>query len=162
MAFFFILIAFLWFIRETKAILFWLYLWQLKEYRFGRFFDHFRTYQGKKLFFNFFFIFKIILFLYVLSLAFYPKLLAWQLYALWIVILAVIYFFEDAKTVLDFFQKNLKKPVLTQKGKILILVSLIVEFLFLFILFQKFQKIKLFYWFSFSLLSFDILTPFLV
>jgi len=159
MSFFFIFLSFLWFIRETKAILFWLYLWQLKEYRFDRFFDYFRTYQGKKLFFNFFFIFKIILFLWALFLAFYPKLLALQLYVFWIVILAVIYFFEGAKTVLDFFQKKLKKPVLTQKGKTLILVSLIIEFLFLFILFQK---IELFYWFSFSLLSFDILTPFVV
>ncbi|MDI6603155.1 MAG: Mur ligase family protein, partial [Patescibacteria group bacterium] len=159
MSFFFIPLSFLWFIRETKAILFWLYLWQLKEYRFSRLFDHFQTYQGKKLFFNFFFIFKIILFLWALSLAFYPKLLAWQLYAFWMVALAVIYFFEGAKTLVDFFQKKLKKPVLTPKGKVLILVSLIVEFLFLFILFQK---IKLFYWFSFSLLSFDILTPFTV
>jgi len=48
----FFILSLLWFIRETKAILFWLYLWQLKEYRFSRFFDHFRTYQGKKLFFK--------------------------------------------------------------------------------------------------------------
>ena len=155
----FLVLSFFWLIRQIKAILFWLYLWQLKEYRFGRFFAHFRTYIGKKLFFNPLFIFKIILFFYALSLPFYSRLLAWQLYAAWIVILGVIYFFESAKTVLDFFQKNLKRPVLTQKSLSLISVSLIVAFLFLFILFQK---LKLFYWFSLSLLSLDILTPLVV
>lgn len=164
--FFFIFLSFLWFIRETKAILFWLYLWQLKEYRFLRLFDHFRTHQGKKIFLNFLFIFKIILFFYALFLAFesyfwlfYPKLLPVELYVYWVIILAIFYFLESIKACLDFFQKKLKKPVLTLKAKILILTSLIVEFLFLFILFQKIKSI---YWFSFFLLSFDILTPLIV
>ena len=50
--FMFELIPFLWFIRTTKTILFWLYLWQLKEYHIGRFLDHFRTEKGKKLLFT--------------------------------------------------------------------------------------------------------------
>jgi len=32
--------------------LFWLFLWQLKEYRFERFVDHFRTAKGRRLLFN--------------------------------------------------------------------------------------------------------------
>jgi len=46
----FFLLSILWFIRETKAILFWLYFWQLKEYHIGRFLDHFRTEKGRRLF----------------------------------------------------------------------------------------------------------------
>ncbi len=71
--FLFVLISLSWFFRQTKAILFWLYLWQLKEYHIGRFIDHFRTEKGKKLFFNSLFILKIILFFYALFLYFYQK-----------------------------------------------------------------------------------------
>jgi len=157
--YFFIFISFFWFIRQTKTILFWLYLWQLKEYYIGRFLDHFRTEKGKKLFFNFFFISKVILLLYALFLSFYPKLLTWQLYAIWIIILAFLYLFESGKFFSDFLQKKLKKPILTQKTLTLILANLIFVILFFSVLFQK---IKILYWFSFGLLSFDLLTPFIV
>lgn len=60
---FYILTPF-WFIRETKAILFWLYLWQLKEYHIGRFIDHFRTEKGKQLLLNKLLILKFILLLF--------------------------------------------------------------------------------------------------
>lgn len=155
----FLILATLWFIRETKVILFWLYLWQLKEYHIGRFLDHFRTSKGKKLFLNWLFIFKIALFLYALSLSFYLKLLPWYFYAGWIFILIVFYLFESAKFFLDIIRKKIKKPILTQKTLTLILANLILTILFAFCLFKK---INLFYWFSFGLLSFDILSPFLV
>ena len=41
-----------WFIVMVKKILFWLYLWQLKDYHIGRFLDHFQTEKGKKTLFN--------------------------------------------------------------------------------------------------------------
>ncbi len=46
------LLLFLWLIRTLKNALFWLYVWQLKEYHIPRFIDHFRTHKGKKIFFN--------------------------------------------------------------------------------------------------------------
>src|SRR3989344_5692599 len=46
------LFIFAWCIRTIKSILFWLYLWQLKEYHIPRFIDHFRTHKGKQIFFN--------------------------------------------------------------------------------------------------------------
>jgi len=153
-------IFFLWFIRTTKSVLFWLYLWQLKKYDLGCFLAHFETEKGKKLFFNWFFISKILLFFYaLLFLLFNFKLLSWYFYLGWIFILIVFYFLESAKFFLDFIQKNLKKPVLTKKTLFLISIFLIFEVVFLFILLQK---TKLFYWLSLSLLSFDILTPFFV
>ena len=42
----------LWFVWMLKYALFWLYLWQLKEYHVGRFVDHFSTYKGKKVLFS--------------------------------------------------------------------------------------------------------------
>ncbi|MBI2113335.1 MAG: UDP-N-acetylmuramoyl-tripeptide--D-alanyl-D-alanine ligase [Candidatus Wildermuthbacteria bacterium] len=41
-----------WLLHTAKSISFWLYLWQLKNYHIGRFIDHFRTEQGKRLFLN--------------------------------------------------------------------------------------------------------------
>lgn len=155
----FYLIFSLWFIRTIKAILFWLYLWQLKEYHIGRFLDHFRTFKGKKLFLNWLSIFKVILLLYATFLYLSQKIFSWQLYAVWIFILIFFYFFESAKFLLDIFFKKIKRPVLTQKTLTLISANLIFTTLFAFCLFKK---INLFYWFSFWLLSFDILTPFIV
>ena len=157
----FYILSFLWFIRETKALLFWLYLWQLKEYHLGRFLDHFRTDKGKKLFLNPLLSLKIILLFYAFFLSLPNKLLPWQLYAGWIIILMALYFFEFLIFFQNLFQKTFKKPILTPKTLILILVTLIIEFSFLFILFQKFYFVlfKNFYWFAFSLLTFDILTP---
>ncbi len=153
------LLSTLWFLRQIKSILLWLYLWQLKEYHIGRFLDHFRTYKGKKLFLNKIFILKIGLLFYAIILFFYPKLLPWFLYASWIFILIIIYFSETVKFFLDIVKKRVKKPVVTKKIFILILANLI--FVFLLIIFLP-QKIDLFYWVSFAFLCLDILSPLLV
>ena len=51
MPFLIILISFLWLAGTVKSILFWLYLWQLKDYHIGRFIDHFQTAKGKRIIF---------------------------------------------------------------------------------------------------------------
>ena len=43
------LIAILWLIVFTKKLLFWVWLWQLKEYHVGRFKAHFQTEKGKRI-----------------------------------------------------------------------------------------------------------------
>ena len=152
-------LSFFWFIRETKAILFWLYLWQLKEYQILRFLAHFRTDRGKKLFFNWLFISKIALLLYALLLSFYPKLLPWYFYAAWIFILIFFYIFESIKFFIDIILRKIKKPILTQKTLTLISANLILTILFAFFLFRE---IRFIYWFFFGLLSFDIFSPLLI
>ncbi len=42
-------ITILWFLIFTKVFLFWLWLWQLKEYHWGRFCAHFETQKWKKI-----------------------------------------------------------------------------------------------------------------
>jgi len=155
------LLSTLWFIRETKANFFWFYLWQLKEYHLGRFLDHFRTEKGQKLLSGPLVVSKIVILCYAYFLSLPKKLLPWQLYAVWVVILMVLYLLESFKFFQDFFQKTLKKPILTPKTLSLILLILIFEILFLFILFKKFYFILFqnFYWFTFYLLLFDISTP---
>jgi len=145
MSYFLFFLILFWFIREVKAILFWLYLWQLKEYHLGRFIDHFRTRKGQDIFLNWLFFLKLIL----TSLLF--------LYNSSYILLSVIfllYFFEFLHTVQDLVQKRIKKPVLTKKTVFLIFISFVFTIAFFYPIFI--------YWksgFVFWLLIFDILTP---
>ena len=131
----------LWFIRTAKSFLFWIYLWQLKEYHIGRFRDHFRTDKGKKIFTNPLFIIKIIL-----ILAFF----ALPLFVFFAVIL--IYIFE----VFDVLRKKIKMPVLTSKTLLLIFLALLAEILFIFFLKLYFENIITV---VFLLLLFDAFSP---
>lgn len=138
-------LTFLWFIRTTKSIFFWLYLWQLKEYHTGRFLDHFRTEKGKQLFFNLNFGFKVILIPVFFS---YPLFVFFTLF--------FIYLAESAKAILDILLKELKAPVLTQKTALLILAGLLVEVLAVLAIFTYAENIlELSFW----LLIADVLAP---
>jgi UDP-N-acetylmuramoyl-tripeptide--D-alanyl-D-alanine ligase len=142
------ILTFLWFIRTAKVILFYLYLWQLKEYRILRFLDHFRTEKGKNLLFS-----KLIFLKFILVLAFFVCPLYFLLF------LIILYFSECAKVLIDFFKKTLKKPILTKKAVFLISAALILEISVLLILFLGVKEII---WGAFWLLVFDILTPVII
>lgn len=142
----FYLLSLLWLVRETKMILFWLYLWQLKEYHIGRFIDHFQTEKGKSLIFNPLIFLKIFLaftffsFTYIL----FP-------------ILIIIYLLESVRVFQNLIQKKIKFPVLTKKSLFLIGTALFFEIFFLFS-----TSSFVFSQFLFYLLIFDILTPAIV
>jgi len=140
--------AFFWCLRETKAILFWLYLWQIKEYHLGRFIDHFRTEKGRKIFLN-----KII-FLKILLLSLFIFLVAWQPYLFFLLFL--LYFFEGLKLLFDFSQKRILKPIFTKKTSSLAFLAFLFLAFYLFVFFKT--EISLLV----SLLIFDIFTPFIV
>ncbi|MDP2741759.1 MAG: UDP-N-acetylmuramoyl-tripeptide--D-alanyl-D-alanine ligase [bacterium] len=140
-----------WFLRISKHVLFWLYLWQLKEYHVGRFLDHFNTYKGKKLIFNPLLISKIILVvLFLLS----DKTFSYLSYILLLLYSAEFIFFLRA-----IFVKTAKTPKITFKTIFLTVVSFIVLILFLLFTFFLFKDIL---WASISLLVFDILTPLII
>ena len=157
----FYFLSFFWFLREVRTLFFWIYLWQLKEYHWGRFIDHFRTEKGKKLFWNPVFVIKILLLFYASFLGLSKLLLPWHFYVNWIFILSFIYFLESLKGLKEIFQDTLKRPVLTQKTSVLISLLLAVNFLFLYILFQTFYFVSFqnLYWFAFYFLIFDISAP---
>ncbi len=134
-----LILSFLWLIRETKAFLFWLYLWQLKEYHVGRFIDHFRTYKGKKLFLNNLLIFKLFLIPFI---SFFIGEIA----------LLIIYILESAKFFYNFALKKIKKPVFTLKTVFLFIISFVFLISFVVIFFYRKDLIL-------KLLIFDILTP---
>jgi len=140
-----IFLSILWFLRTTKVILFYLYLWQLKEYHIGRFLDHFRTEKGKSLIFNKINLLKLVL---LASFPAVPLLLFF--------VGSILYIFEALKASFDFLIKKIKKPVLTKKILVLILISVLIEFLVLYLVFLNAESIV---WFLFWLLLFDVLTP---
>ncbi|MDP3093247.1 MAG: UDP-N-acetylmuramoyl-tripeptide--D-alanyl-D-alanine ligase [bacterium] len=105
---FYILYIF-WIIEITKAMFFWLYFWQLKEYHLKRFIDHFRTAKGKQLLRNPVRLVKMLLLVLALFL---PML--WPLLIIYVVQAAA---FLAKKT-------YPKKPVFTTKMIILALANL--------------------------------------
>jgi len=140
---FLIFFSLFWFLRQIKSILFWLYLWQLKEYHVGRFLDHFRTEKGKRIFLNKFFISKVLLFLFFI----FTK----NFYFVFFVFL-IFYFFESAKIFLDFIFKRALLPKFTLKTIFLLFSNLF------FLVFYFFSTFQFNFNFFFFLVLFDILS----
>jgi len=137
-----ICIIFLWFISQIKNSLFWLYLWQIKNYHIGRFNDHFRTKRGKNLFLNPFYltkVFSLILFFIIPALP---------------LILIVL---EGLISLYKIIKRKITLPVFTKKIIGLFFVT-IVCFVFLF----KTLDYTVLYTFAWKLLLINILTPFIV
>jgi UDP-N-acetylmuramoyl-tripeptide--D-alanyl-D-alanine ligase len=130
--------------------LFWIYLWQLKEYHIPRLLDHFRTEKGKKLIWGALPIVKIVLlFLFFVSYSLFP----WFFY-----VLTVFYAVESALFAYAIFKKTAKKPVLTFKTIFLTGISVLAIIGYLVLI----SKIQARYWYIFALLVFDILTPLII
>lgn len=151
------LISFIWVLRIAKTILFWLYLWQLKEYHIGRFLDHFNTEKGKTLLFNGPVVLKVIL-IFIFSPIVEPHL-PLLFFCLFLSLVFIIYLFESIKIFIDFIKKTLKKPVWTKKTALLTPSLLIIEILFIYVLLINFTGFNKF---IFWILLFDIITPLIV
>ncbi len=142
---FFIIISIFWFFIVFKNLLFWIYLWQLKEYHIGRFLAHFLTYQGKRIILHPLLGFKIILAIlfFFSSYLFYVSPL-------------ILFIFYFSLTLLLLLRKNIKRPVLTKKTIFLIIAGFFLLVSFPFIIFLLLENI---FWMVFFLLIFDIFTP---
>jgi len=137
-------LATLWFLVEIKQALFWFYLWQLKDYHFGRFIDHFKTHKGKSIFLSPLFVLKLIL----LALFLFTNSLFNQLFY----ILFLIYLLEVILFFRIIYKKSFKKPIATKK--ILFLTGVCFAIVALFLVGYS-SQLKI-------ILAFDILTPFII
>lgn len=135
----YIFLYLLWFLGTLKYVLFWIYLWQLKEYHVGRFLDHFSTSKGKKLILSPILAFKIILFLFLVFTN-DPFTL----------VLVFLYIVELAIFLRQIYYKSFKKPVKTSKSLFLCGTSVLGVILFL-----AWAINRNFAW----LLAFDIFLP---
>lgn len=147
------LISFFWLIVFTKKLFFWTYLWQLKEYHIGRFLDHFRTHKGKRLIFNYLLLVKILALLGIIALA---ELGLAEIKLSLVYFVVLVFFVEAVFAFRHFWQKTLKRPVLTQKTTVILSTGISFGLLILFSLFIiKLNPVR----FVFSLLFLDILVP---
>ena len=144
-----------WLIIVFKKLCFWVWLWQLKEYRIKRFIDYFRTEKGKKLIINKLFLIKLLIFS---GAMFFLPILAF--------LIPLIFLIETLFVVRRFWQKTLIVPVLTLKtGIILFIGALLVLFYLIGMLVILFWQNVLFLpglyfaYFYLYLLVFDLLTP---
>ncbi len=156
----FLILSFFWFIRTIKVVLFWLYLWQLKEYHFGRFRDHFRTEKGKKLLFNTLILLKIfflLLIVYSHILPNNPPTDSWfGFFVFSFIALFFIYTIEVLKTVKDLIQKTIIRPIFTKKIILLFSISIAIIILFFYFIIQSRLDILA------SLVLFDLFLPLII
>ncbi len=163
----FILFLLFFIIVIIKKILFWLYLWQLKEYHIGRFLAHFSTAKGKELLLNKVNIFKI----FFIIVLIYPNLIV-RFIATFINIsihtylisfiyiieglfgIFFIYLLEGLNFLKNFLWKTIKKPIFTKKIIFIFLITLFIASIFLFFILQT--GILL------TFLIFDLLIPLIV
>ncbi len=127
-----------WVIIFTERLVFWLWLWQLKEYHLGRFKAHFATNQGKRLIFNPLNLLQVILILGWILTFYFPSegdLYYWPL--IWLFILSAFLVFSALRVVLKIVFKRIKLPVLTKKIILLLFLGVVIEGLILGYLFSS-------------------------
>ncbi|MDD4409849.1 MAG: UDP-N-acetylmuramoyl-tripeptide--D-alanyl-D-alanine ligase [Candidatus Pacebacteria bacterium] len=173
-----LLVLFFWCFRSIKYSLFWMYLWQLKNYHMGRFAAHFETDNGKKIFFNYAFLIKIFLFLLSFSLLLYEKIDNFSFSFLpeyinspiWIIFGMTGSFIaiEGGLALRSILSGKLLKPEMTSKAMFLSLpvfaIPIITAVTVLIYLFNSIVNYSAFdtssiLFYLFLLLSVDILTP---
>lgn len=142
------LVAILWFLGSLKYVLFWLYLWQLKEYHVGRFLAHFQTQKGQDLIFN-----SLLLIKLFLALLFFLE----SFLFFWILI--SLYFAESFLFFKSIIERKVKKPKFTVKAFFLTSFSFLITALYPISIFFISKNIDRFYVY---ILFFDILIPLIV
>lgn len=137
-------ISFFWFAVVLKYVLFWIYLWQLKEYHVGRFLDHFRTHKGKKIFLNVFYVAKFVTVIFFFT------------HRIFLYVVLLLYPIESLIFIGNILKGNFKKPVVTAKTAWLMLVSFFGVALCVFLIYTYTVTNTSF---VFTLLLFDVAIP---
>jgi len=154
--FLFILSGF-WFVASLRKLLFWFYLWQLKEYHAGRFFAHFHTAKGKRIFLNEKFVFKLLLFFVLGTQATLTLNPIYNIFSVGsIVVLLILYLLDTVKFLKGVLMGKTYRPSFTLKTLLLVVTGLmlITSFLGWVVLVSPNAIVT-----TLLLLSFDILTP---
>lgn len=138
-----------WTVHEIKMALFWIYLWQMKDYLWGRLRDHFSTHQGRRILLDAPTDIKIAFLLS--SMAFGKPLPANATFILfWF-----IYALQGAKAARDVFSKRLKIPAWTPKTIAIAGISIPLILLLSTIALWRYESLLL-------LVGVDVATPLIV
>jgi UDP-N-acetylmuramoyl-tripeptide--D-alanyl-D-alanine ligase len=158
--FYYLAIFFFWMVAAHRQILFWLCLWQLKEYHWGRFLAHFETQKGKRLFFNPLFLAKIAALIFGAAYYFLA-----QKIGLFVLLAAGLFFLQGLRGFWGILRRNLIHPELTQKSVFLIAATHLAVFglgLLVFFLFLGEMSLLDLAYAAFCLLAIDILIPLII
>jgi len=148
-----LIILIFWLITVSRNILFWVYLWQLKEYRRDRMRAHFELASARQVFSGKFHIGKLAL---LLSATLVPFIGLWQF--LFQIVTGVLFVALGARSAYSVFQGKIGGPVLTKKALLIFGVAatfIIVLGAFAYLLLPS-------VYFFVSILALDILTPVVV
>jgi UDP-N-acetylmuramoyl-tripeptide--D-alanyl-D-alanine ligase len=139
-------------VKISKDILFWVYLWQLKEYRLDRMRAHFELPSAKKIFFNKFYFGKIILLLgsgllFIDVWQFFFQIIAGALYSLF-----------GLKSIYEIYRKKIREPIFTKKAVLILGLTLIPVVSISFFTYYKTSPVG----FLSSILFLDLLIPLII
>jgi len=159
-----LLILLPWLLVQAKSILFWIYLWQLKDYHIKRFLAHFKTYKGKQLLFDKIRFIKLgFLFLILLGIITDDSS---NLFFFFIALLILIFYLLEASiTILKFKQKNIIIPQFNKKTMVLCGISFVSLFILAISYIQRIESsfynpnYLFFYYLPLFILFFDIISP---
>ncbi|QQG40458.1 MAG: UDP-N-acetylmuramoyl-tripeptide--D-alanyl-D-alanine ligase [Candidatus Levyibacteriota bacterium] len=117
----------------TRNILFWISLWQTKEYRFDRMWAHIKdTEQGRGLFLSPLLLLKLLgIFAYGFVIYENSLLLSYQ------VLIGLLFLYQAKDVFLEVRSHTLKRPVFTPKAFVIFLLSIIVASVFFFLPFLE-------------------------
>ncbi|MFH0854525.1 MAG: UDP-N-acetylmuramoyl-tripeptide--D-alanyl-D-alanine ligase [bacterium] len=123
-------------IISIKYILFWTYIWQLKEYRWDRFKDFLNSHEGRIMFFNTFYLGKIFASIAIIMIwtgfFFIPYAEApniWLTIDTFFIAATILFlFFETSLYLKRLLKKTVKIPFFTKKALLLILLSGLMTF----------------------------------
>ena len=146
------IIFILWLVKISRDILFWTYLWQLKEYRLDRMRAHFELPSAKNIFFNKFYAGKI----FLLLGSGFLFIDVWQFF--FQVIAGALYVSLGLKSIYKIYRKKIREPIFTKKAILTLGIALIPLVFISFFTYYKTSSIS----FLFSILLLDIAIPLIV
>jgi len=149
-----------WMPATHRQILFWLYLWQLKEYHWGRFLAHFETQIGRSIFVNPLFFAKIATLIFGTGYYFWT-----QKIGIFVLLAAGLFFLQGLRAFWGILRRDLIHPELTSKAVFLISAAHLAVFglgILVFSLFLGEMSLLDLAFAAFCLLAIDILIPVIV
>jgi len=144
-----LIILIFWLIKISRDILFWVYLWQLKEYRRDRMRAHFELQSAKRIFLNKLYAGKLLLLLSS------PLLFLgiWQFF--FQIFVGTLYSILGTRSIYAAYRRYVKEPVFTKKAILLCAISAIPMAILAILIYAKASPAT----FLFSVLLLDMLIP---
>ncbi|MFY9457471.1 MAG: UDP-N-acetylmuramoyl-tripeptide--D-alanyl-D-alanine ligase [Candidatus Spechtbacterales bacterium] len=146
------IIFILWLIKISRDVLFWVYLWQLKEYRLDRMRAHFELKSARQIFLNKLYLGKIAI-LFASALLF---LGVWQFF--YQIIVSAFYVILGGRSAYTAYKKKIREPIFTKKALLICGISMVPLVITSFLTYYKGAPVT----FLFTAIFLDVFLPLIV